>query len=65
MCDVFLCSDEGVGLCDDDKVLLESLGRTNNNNNDDNVVDRNNAEEGGERDKAKKKENKGEKCKIL
>ena len=42
MCDVFLCSDEGVGLCDDDKMLLESLGRNDNNNNDDIVVDRNN-----------------------
>ena len=26
MCDEFICSDSGVGLCDDDRKLLESLG---------------------------------------
>ena len=26
MCDVFICSDSGVGLCEDDRILLESLG---------------------------------------
>ena len=26
MCDVFICSDSGVGLCEDDRRLLEGLG---------------------------------------
>ena len=26
MCDEFICSDSGVGLCEDDRKLLESLG---------------------------------------
>ena len=26
MCDEFVCSDSGVGLCDDDRKLLENLG---------------------------------------
>ena len=26
MCDVFVCSDSGVGLCEDDRKLLENLG---------------------------------------
>ena len=26
MCDEFICSDSGVGLCEDDRILLESLG---------------------------------------
>ena len=28
MCDVFICSDSGVGLCEDDRKLLEGLGST-------------------------------------
>ena len=28
MCDVFICSDSGVGLCDDDRRLLEGLGKS-------------------------------------
>ena len=27
MCDVFICSDSGVGLCEDDRKLLEELGQ--------------------------------------
>jgi hypothetical protein len=27
MCDVFICSDSGVGLCEADRVLLEGLGQ--------------------------------------
>ena len=30
MCDVFICSDSGVGLCEDDRKLLEGLGSTSN-----------------------------------
>ena len=26
MCDVFICSDSGVGLCEDDRRILEGLG---------------------------------------
>ena len=26
MCDVFICSDSGVGLCEDDRKILEGLG---------------------------------------
>ena len=26
MCDEFVCSDSGVGLCEDDRKLLENLG---------------------------------------
>ena len=65
MCDVFLCSDEGVGLCDDDKMLLENLGRNEgNNNNDENMVDQNDGQEKekeGKKDKepGKRKQKKG------
>ena len=57
MCDEFICSDSGVGLCDDDRKLLESLGSkrirksdkpsdqalevTDNNNNNNNVEETN------------------------
>ena len=30
MCDVFICSDSGVGLCEDDRKLLEGLGSNSN-----------------------------------
>ena len=30
MCDVFICSDSGVGLCEDDRKLLEGLGSISN-----------------------------------
>ena len=62
MCDVFLCSDEGVGLCDDDKMLLENLGRNEgNNNNDENMVDQNDGQEKEKEGKepGKRKQNKG------
>ena len=58
MCDEFICSDSGVGLCDDDRKLLESLGSkksrqsdkpsdqalevTDNNNNNNNNVEETN-----------------------
>ena len=27
MCDIFICSDDGVGLCDADRTILQNLGR--------------------------------------
>ena len=54
MCDEFVCSDSGVGLCEDDRKLLENLGvkktkkcdqidaKTSDNNND---IDNNNNQE--------------------
>ena len=28
MCDVFICSDDGVGLCDTDRQILQSIGQS-------------------------------------
>ena len=34
MCDEFVCSDSGVGLCEDDRKLLENLGVKKPRNSD-------------------------------
>ena len=33
MCDEFICADSGVGLCEDDRILLEMLGNKGNKKN--------------------------------
>ena len=38
MCDVFICSDSGVGLCEDDRKLLEGLGSTSSSSSSDKKV---------------------------
>ena len=53
LCDEFVCSDSGVGLCEDDRKLLENLGikknkkcdQTDAKTSDNNVIDNNNNQE--------------------
>ena len=53
LCDEFVCSDSGVGLCEDDRKLLENLGIKKNKKcdptdaktSDNNVIDNNNNQE--------------------